>query len=387
MAKLFEPVDFLRRVPQPLLKGYCDLRGLLGGYDWADLRGIARELQRAGSVAYTAAIADFRVIWNHHGRAFTRGLMNEAAYHRDDAAYQALFKLSHLGKAFWATLERPEWVANASILSEVDSLPPGAWIKRKSLPARPGPVDQEMVERLESELIEYFSKAEHRGHNCRIECLRSGDDEIFFTYAEDHPDTDLLWLDGQLKPHVLSKSFLLIFKHNDSRRSLDIHIEGSREVVPDLQVIFARAVLGEDIARGAPKDEQVYALDEILTPGFQLIYPDELGIADARITKMRFRLIGEPWRRFMAEADVSANRDALTDFVENLTMRLPRSRLQLDQVCIAVKFHKRAGDRRPPSRQVFITYPNSLRLKHDELGASIVQMLALSGIERMSDDD
>ena len=244
-----------------------------------------------------------------------------------------------------------------------------------------------MAERLEGELVRYFTEVEHRGRNCRIDCLRSGDDEIFFTYAEDHPDTDLLWLDGQLKPHVLSKSFRLIFKHNNSRRSLDIHIEGSREVVPDLQVIFAEAVLGEEIARDAPKDEQIYALDEILTPGFQLIHPDELGIADARITKMRFRLIGEPWRRFMAEADVSANRDALTDFVENLTMRLPRSRLQLDQVCIAVKFHKRAGDRRPPSRQVFITYPNSLRLKHDELGASIVQMLVHSGIERMSDDD
>jgi hypothetical protein len=59
-----------------------------------------------------------------------------------------------------------------------DSLPPGAWIKRKSLPARPGPVDQEMVERLESELIEYFSTAEHRGtiagsSACEVEMTRS----------------------------------------------------------------------------------------------------------------------------------------------------------------------------------------------------------------------
>jgi hypothetical protein len=392
MAKLFEPTEFLRKVPHPLLREYCERRGLLGDYAWdggrnVDAYDILDALQIAGDVACRAAFAEFRAIWDRHGPGFTRGLMNEARFHEDNVAYETLKKLTHLGKAFWAALERPDWTTNAAILSDVDSLPQGAWLKRKNLPARPGPVDQEMVERLEIEVVKYFSEVEHRGRNCKIDCLRSGDDEIFFTYAEDHPDTDLLWRDGHLKPQVLNRSFRLIFKHNDSRRSLDIHLEGSRDVVPDLQVIFARAVLGEEISRDSPKDEQIYAIEEMLAPGFQLAYPDELGIADARVTKMRFRLAGQPWRRFTAEADVTSDRNALDEFVSKLTVQLPGSRLQLDQVCVAVKFHKRAGDRRAPSRQVFITYPNSLRLKQDELGESIVRMLAHSGIERVSDED
>ena len=69
-------------------------------------------------------MADFRAIWARHGAGFTRGLMNEARFHDDVTAYQTLNKLSHMGKAFWAALERPAWTANAAILSDVDSLPP-----------------------------------------------------------------------------------------------------------------------------------------------------------------------------------------------------------------------------------------------------------------------
>jgi hypothetical protein len=391
MASPFEPTDFVRKAPQTLLREYCKRHGLLVDYVWDDSRHadgykVLSALRMVGDAACRAAFADFRSIWDRHGRGFTRGLMNEASFHNDHHAHETLKHLPHLGTALWAALERPDWIANAAILSDVDSLPQGAWLKRKNLPARPGPVDQEMIERLEIELVDYFTKREYRGRNCKIDCLRHGEDEIFFTYAEDHPDTDLLWHEGHLKPQVLNRPFLLIFRHNDARRSLDIHLEGSRNVVPDLQVIFARAILGEEIPRTSSKDQQIYAIEEILSPGFQLSFPDELGIADARVTKMRFRLAGEPWRRFTAEADVTSDRGALDEFVSNLTQRLPSSRLQLDQVCIVVKFHRRPGDRRAPSRQVFITHPNSLRFKHDELGESIVQMLAHSGIERSSGD-
>lgn len=392
MSKHFNLHGFLRSAPKGLLQAYCARHGILQGFKWGtgknvDAEAVVEAMHSAGDEMFKRAVAEFRVIWELRGQGFTRGVLNEARYHGDQTAYETLSKLTHLGKAFWTTLERPAWVSNAKILSDVDKLPPGAWIKRGGLPQRAGRVDQSTVEQLQDSLIEFFSKTEHRGFNCKIDSLQRGDEEIFFTYAEDHPDIDLFWLDGQLEPQVLNPSFKLIFKHKDVQRTLEIYIEGNRNVVPDLQQIFARTVIGEEILREARAIEPIYDLDLLLEPGFQFQHSVDLGIADIRVTKMRFHLDGEPWRRFTAEADNFKKRDALENFIAALTNRLPKSRLVLDQVCGNVLFHKREGDRRAPSRTFYITYPNSIRLKMDDLGEKITDMLLQSEIERSMDDD
>lgn len=388
MSKHFSLLDFLRRAPKHLLQSYCHRRGILQGFNWGkgkrpDAEAIARALENEGVIS--TATVDFRAIWDHQGSGFTKGILNEAQYHRDEAAYELLRNMNGLGKAFWATLEQPVWAANAKILSDVDKLPEGAWIKRVGLPARPGPVDAAVVEQFESGLIAYFTSKQHRGRHCKIDCLRRGAEEVFFTWVEDHPDSDLLWHDGQLKPQTLNGSFRLIFKHDDARRTLEIFIEGDRDIVPHLQCIFAQCVIGEEIEPESPGDKVVYAIDRLLEPGFQFDYPSELGISNVRVTKMRFCLEGKPWRRFMAEANAATEPDALSSFVASLTQQLPKSRLNLDQVCINVVFHKRDGDRRARSRTFFITSPNSLRLKKDDLGEKIAEMLICSKIERTSD--
>jgi hypothetical protein len=168
-------------------------------------------LRSTGSDTYRKATADFRAVWDLHGQGFTRGVLNEANFRSDVQASAELRSLSHLAKAFWVTLYRPDWVANAKVLSDVDRLPAGAWIKRRNLPARAGEVHEHLVEQLQEDLITFFTKTQHRGSSCKIECLRFGDDEIFYTYAEDHPDTNVFWLDGELQSHVLSPNFCLIF--------------------------------------------------------------------------------------------------------------------------------------------------------------------------------
>ena len=217
--------------------------------------------------------------------------------------------------------------------------------------------------------------------------LRQGETEIFFAYIEDHPDSESVWQSGQLEPLLFSRSFRLFFRHVDRQRSLDIFITDDRQIVPDLQQIFALTTSGEQIDREAPAAEPIYELDRLLDPGFRFEYSADLGITDVRITKMRFVVDGEPWRRFTAEADNLRDRDALKAFVSSLTAQLPPSRLRLDQVCIKVHFAKRQGDRLPPVRPLYITDPNTLRLKKDELGEKIVQMLVQSGIERIAADD
>ena len=393
MSKHFQLLDFLRRAPKDLLQTYCNRHGILKGFDWGAGKQVPAEyavakLRAAGPDVLKKVTLDFHAVWDLAGAGFTRGVLNEAQYRNDAAAYETMKRLkSHLAKAFWTTLERQGYVSNAKILSDVDKLSEGAWIKRSGFPLRPGLVDQAVVDALSDALVEFFSAREHRGSNCKIDCLRRGDEEIFFAYAQDHPDTDLFWHAGQLEPQELNPSFKLIFKHNDSRRTLEIHLEGDKTVVPDLQQIFARSVIGDEIPREAPRDDQIYDLKRFREPGFRFEYSTDLGIADARITKMRFRIKGEPWRRLMVEAENFKDRDALRDLVDVVTERLPQPRLVLDQVYVNVLFHKRDGDRKAPSRTFYITDPNSIRLKKDELGEKIAEMLVQSGIERRVDGE
>jgi len=215
MSKHFNLLDVLRLAPKDLLGAYCARRGILQDFEWGhgkkvDAERVVEALRPAGDEMFSRIVAELRVIWELHGQGFTRGVLNEASHHSDSTAYETLSNLTHLGKALWTTLERPAWVSNAKILSDVDKLPLGAWIKRGGLPQRAAQVDQSIVEQLQDSLIEFFSKKEHRGFNCKIDCLQRGDEEIFFTYAEDHPEVDLFWLDGQLEPQVLNPSFKLI---------------------------------------------------------------------------------------------------------------------------------------------------------------------------------
>jgi hypothetical protein len=124
-----------------------------------------------------------------------------------------------------------------------------------------------------------------------------------------------------------------------------------------------------------------------MQPGFQFSFSPDLGIADARVSMMRFKVEDAPWRRFTAEADTRKDEDALFRFVEQLTASLPKHQLTLDQVRIDVRFHKQAGERRARSRPLYITAPNLLRLKSDELGRKISAMLVQSGIEVTSTED
>ena len=254
------------------------------------------------------------------------------------------------------------------------SCPEGAWVERGYLL---GPVDEAAVAALEASLVEYFSRTEHRGGNCKIDPIRRGSEEIFFAYAEDHPDTEWVWQGDQLSAQMFNPAFRLkqIFKHNDERRTLDIHVAGDRRKVPELQQLFAKALLGEEIPEFGPGDDLIYYIDRVLMDGFEFEYSTELGITDVRVVKVRFLLEGEPWRRLLVEADNAKVRDALNSFVTDLTGNLPKRRLRLDHIYLKVSFEKREDDRRGRIRDCIITSPNVLRLKKDDLGEKIEEML------------
>ena len=394
MGKHFNLMEFLRKVPRDLLQIYCSREGILTDFSWGHGKKmeaaalIGQALAAEGRAVSDRVTIHFRNIWDIAGLGFTHGALNEARFFKDTEAYGAIKRLkSHLSRAFWTTLERPQYVKKARILADIDQLPDGAWVRRSGLPARPGPVDDAVVAALEAGVIDYFTRTEHRGGNCKIDPIRRDGEEIFFVYAEDHPDTELVWQSGQLEPQAINPAFRLIFRHYDERRILDIFVQGDRRKIPALQQLFAKIVLGEEIELVAPIDNFVYDLDRVLMPGFDFEFSLDLGITEVRAVKMRFVLEGEPWRRILVEADNAKVRDALSSFVSDVTRGLPDGRAVLDQLHLKVRFEKREDDKRAPMRDCIITSPNLLRLKKDDLGEKIEEMLFQSGIERRDAED
>jgi len=289
---------------------------------------------------------------------------------------------NNLERAFWVYLHRKDrYWDGAHVFWRVDKLTAGQWQKRGKLPERPGPVDEGVVENLRQALIEYFSKNEARGRNCKIEAYRRDDDEIFYAYPEDYKRTVSEYIGDKLEERTIQPTFEIILVHNNRRRTLDIHIEGDSATANKLQVIFSKSVLREDIEEDYEEDDPVYELQPLLSRSFEFKWPDDLGIERVAIKAMRIVIDGEPWQRVSVEAD-AANSLAIYNLVERVITRLPKRRLRLDQVILSVAFIRSPRDRRAPTRPVIITAPHTCRLTNDERGEKIHRMLVESGIER-----
>jgi hypothetical protein len=395
MARHYNPRDFLRRAPSHLLREYFLRKGVLAEIDWeahkqsdvepvlAALVSLPRDLQDDISRDFQ----DLTARTNDGG--FVKAILSEARFHGIDPDLSDRFNAmrSHLERAFWILLHRKDmYWDGANVIWRVDKLPPGQWQKRGGLPQRPGPVDEGVVEDLRQSLIEYFSKNEARGRNCKIEAYRREDDEIFYAYPEDYKRTVSEYIGDTLKLRTMQPTFEIIFVHNDRRRTLDIHIEGDAGTANKLQVIFAKSVLREEIDEDYEEHPPVYVLQPLLSRSFQFRWPDEVGIEQVALKAMRIVVDGEPWQRVTVEAD-AADPAAIYDLLERVIMRLHKRRLRLDQIILSVTFKRRPHERRTPRRTIIATAPHTCRMINDERGQMVHRMLIQSGIERQEASD
>jgi hypothetical protein len=194
MSPHFNLLNVLRRTPKDVLKLYALRRAILTSFDWGERNAVdadrlAKALKAEGEKVYHNTVIEFRRLWNLQGLEFTQGVFNEARFHRDETALRTLQALkSHLAKALWTILERPALIKNAKILRDIDKLPNGAWLKYA---LRPGLVSTAVEQALQDALVDFFTQNQFRGSNCKVDCLLRDDENVFYAYSEDHPDSDL----------------------------------------------------------------------------------------------------------------------------------------------------------------------------------------------------
>ncbi len=390
MAGQYQHRQFFRRVPYKLLAQYFESRNTDLSVDFEKLRKTEVEpvfeaftaLPEEEQAAMEVNFQDINALANEGG---IDALRNEAAFYEDETFPEAISTIDGLhAKTMWAFLHKPEYWKGASALLHADTVAGRSWKKRNDLPNVPPHVDEEDIQQLEKAISHYFNKTEGRGRNCKVEPYRKvgTGKEYFFAYPEDYGQSGVEWERNNLTTRSRHPAFEIIFVYCEVEGSLDIYAPKNTKAVPELQKIFAKAILKLDTLADGTIDKRVYDLDPLADPNFEFQFPSGSGISDAIVTKIRLTLKHGSRRRILLEADTKQNALAVYDLLKELNP--PPYYITL--VSIKAVFKAEQG-KRAVSKTFNITHPNSCNLNHEGRDNIIRKMLAASKIEPQAPED
>lgn len=384
MTRQYQPRRFFRNEPNRLLEQYFARRGVLTDVDFGQLgetqvEPIYEAWLRLTEDDRNEMEQDFQEIDELATEAGAKAILDEARWHGEDLAEQFAKLKGFHEHAFWTFLERPKYWPGTVAFYHADIVPASYWRKRKNLPRKAASVEPASIRQLEQNLSNYFHTMQGRGQNCKVDCYKRNDLDYFFAYPEDYAQASVEWVGKEFKRRPHHPAFEIIFVYSQNDGTLDIFLSGDRKPVPDLQAIFADAILKAELGPDE-KDERVYDLNPLRSRHFQFVYGAETGIADVAVKKLRLKVHGKS-ERIVLEADPSYNKQAVFDLLDKVTKAIPLSQIAITQVGIKVTFAHNPSSRKASTRSFDINWPNSCSLKHDGRDLIIRKLLADSGIE------
>lgn len=390
MASQYQHRQFFRRVPNALLARYFEAREVDLGVDFGHMTETQVEpIFEAFTTLPVEQQADMEVDFQDINALANDGgidaLNNEAAFYEDAPFPEEISSIDGLhAKAMWAFLHKPEYWKGASALLHADTVAGRSWKKRNDLPNVPPHVDEEDIRELEKAVSHYFNKTEGRGRNCKVEPYRKVETgkEYFFAYPEDYGQSGVEWERNSLTTRSRHPAFEIIFVYCEAEGSLDIYAPKNTKAVPELQKLFAKAILKLDTLADGTIDKRVYNLDPLADPSFEFQFPAGSGISEAIVTKIRLTLKHGSRRRIVLEADTKQNSMAVYDLLKELDP----PPYYITQVSIKAVFETEPG-KRAGSKTFNVTYPNTCNLNHEGRDDIIRQMLTASGIEPQAPKD
>jgi len=386
MASQYSHLQFFRRVPNTLLSKYFASRGTVLDVALEKLKPTEVEPLLNAFMALDGARqaeieAEFQDIHALSCEGGVGALLDEAAFHGDDAFTEALAKQEGFhAKVMWAFLEKPLYWRGATMFLHADNVSPSYWKKRNDLPRLPPHVEDADIEALATAISGLFTK-EGRGKNCKVEPYRRHDREYFFAYPEDFAQLGVEWVSNTLKTLAHHPAFEIIFVYCEAEGSLDIYAPRNSKAVPELQKAFAKTILKLDTLADGSIDKRVYDLALLQDANFSFNTSPESGIASVEVKRMRLTLKRDTKKRITLEADTTTNPKAVYELRDSLNLP-PHF---ITQLGIKVTFEPEGG-KRGKTRTFNITYPNSCALNNDGFDLKIRNMLAASGIEPRLED-
>jgi len=370
MSRQYSPKSFLRQAPNTLLKQYLTKRGIGEDIPWKHLserkiEHIQRAIDSAPEKIRREIDTDFRRVYGMADEGGTKTLIDEGRdrHHRVELAEDFAKMGGHLERAFWTFLHHPKVFRVAQQLHYAAGL--ASWDRSRDLPECKPDTSREGTRRLESDLSQYYSRAEGRGHHCKVDHYRRDSRLYWFAHPEDYAESRLVYdIKHMLRPQTQRPAFEVIFVYDEKDRWLDLHARGSHDTKRELRLVFGRAILGVDLS-GLDDQGISYELNGILRPDFQFVLQPEDGVDCALLQSLRVRIMGEANRRITLEANTRKDPGGVRELLQVVLKAkgIPSDLVVADRASIQLVFRPEAASRKRLT--IRVSHPNSCSLKHD----------------------
>lgn len=386
---------FLRQTPNRLLNQYFTECALLRTVDFdtpkeREIDAIQEAITALPEADRQKVEADFRDIDALASERGFRAMMDEAAWHvrnspqqyghdRDLKQRLANADGEH-ARAMWVFLSRKDYWHGAMRFFEADMVAPSYWQKRKNLPKLDPRLDAASIAAFAVALGQYFHVLHGRGSHCHVEGLRRNELYYLFCFGQDYAQAPQEWVDGKLDRRPRNPTHEIIFIYSKEEGKLDTYSKGGKREVPDLEAIFADAILGHKKLEPKVDDNRIYDLDVLKDRNFQFAYSPDSKIDKVVVRGLRLSPRFGDSTQFTLKGDYNTDPKSVYEALLKLSRGVPLDQLQVTQAELGVHF-RRDGILRQRTVPAVLTYPNRCSLRYDGLDLIARKMLADSGIE------
>lgn len=390
MANDYAPRHFLRQAEVALLKEYFEARGELGELDWASLKEadedpIHEAWQKLPDSSLQEIDSEFRDIFDLASAEGTRTLIEEGHFHSIDLKPDLDAHDGFLNKALWVFLNHRKIFNVAYLLDRSDHLNRRYWRKRKDIPKKRPDLSPGAITELERSISAYYRERQGRGRHCHVDIYLRGNRHYFFVYPQDYADTFVGYDNtGKFERKRQNPAFEVIYVYDPVDGALDLYAQGGKDIKKDLQELFARTILHEEL--GEEDDHsRPYELNGLKRRGFAFPTEPADRITEARVKELRLSVVGNPRNRVTLEATPNGATDEVYDFMARCIHeeRLPLAVLNVSSAVLQVRFDNTGGNGRATKTVTFrISHPDSCNLKDKPEHLVVKEYLKRWGIER-----
>jgi hypothetical protein len=386
MVNHYNPKQFIRQVPNALLRDFFERRKELAEVKWDELQEMDADpvfsaWQTLPETKRKEVESSFRLIADLATAEGLRTLIEEGYFHGIDLAIE-LSELTGLHeKAFWIYLNHQRIFTSAGRLNRADHLNGRYW-RRRMLPAKKPDVSHPTRKLLAEAISQYYCEHQGRGQHCEVEVyLRREKIHYLFAYPADYADIVIIYSDkGSFERQLQKAAFEVIFAYREDSGTLDLFVQGDKTIRLAMEEIFARLILNENLPPEEP-GANPFELNGLKHRSFNFPTDPADGVHDVRIKSLRLSLLGASLDRVTFESNAENRSGGIYDLMDKVLNygRLSLDAVNVTQATIQITF---TTSQRPKKITFQISYPDSCNLKDKPEHLKIKDYLKRWGIAR-----
>lgn len=376
----YAPHDILRRIDNVLLAEYARRHELFAELEIAKLKQtevdpIYEAIQSLEPVTRERVLQDLRNVAIVADKRRIQRLFS--ALQHEGIAFPEFNRIrANFDKAIWALLNHP--ATFDGVLKYTFPFTDQRHWQRFIYPAGHTPaMDEDARERLCNGIKAHFRKYDGRSEHCRVEYHSFQDHDYLFAYPSEYPDQVPEWLEnGSFERTQHRLAFMVIFVSPKDGTTLDLYIQEQASVKRDMIALWAKEILGLDNVD--PKPKRAFNLTPFHSTENGITIPPESDVKSLAVYKLRFSPAHNPQATYTIEADISTNKRAVYDELENKRLGIS----YIKQVGLEARLQADGADKEMIRR--FEISPGSCSLKHEDEAGVLRQFLKSNGIDTAS---